>query len=404
MIWAIYICPMSSYAIHPNNEVKGLISGEIIDANTKRPLEFATVSLFNALDSTLIQGTTTNRQGKFSFEVSSGTYYIQFDFISYQTATTYPITITSASYNFNLGKIPMTTTSQVIEEVEIRAEKSSTQIMLDKKVFNVGQDLVNQGGSAQDILDNVPSLNVDVDGQVSLRGNENVRILVDGKPSGLVGIGNTNGLKSIPANMIDKVEVITNPSSRYEAEGSVGIINIILKKDKRNGLNGSVNLTGGYNGFFAEPVTNSDKFPFNAGGAINLNYRRNKFNFFINTGLDKRVRPGGGTTYQETYGRDTLITENKRQQMYDDLNLNVRLGADYHFSPKDVLTVSFIYRPSNDDNYSEVCYNDSELENGINLPLGITLRSENEIENQDNLQGALTYHKKIQRKRSKILC
>lgn len=381
---------------------QGVVTGKIVDQVSKSPLEYATISLYQAKDSSLVTGTTTDKNGNFSIAAKAGEYYAKFEFISFQTKNIGDITISTDKPKVDLGVIELGAGAEDLIEVEIRAEKSSTQIMLDKKVFNVGQDLVNQGGTASDILDNVPSVTVDIEGAVSLRGNENVRILVDGKPSGLVGIGNTDGLKQIPSNMIDRIEVITNPSARYEAEGTVGIINIILKKDKRKGLNGSFNVSAGYNGLFITPLQNSDKIPFSVGTSINLNYRRKDFNFFINTGIDKRTSPGGGATHQEFYRVDTFITDYTRQHMRDGLGFNLRLGADYYITEKDIFTASFLYRPSNDNNYAELKYDDQLLSNGNFQPIGITLRSDNEAETEANYQGSLNYKKTFEQKGRKF--
>ena len=383
-------------------EIKGTLTGKIVDEISKAPLEYATVSLYEAKDSSLVTGATTDKNGNFSLSAKVGLYYAKLEFISFQTKTIGDITIDDGKSKVDLGVLELGAGAEDLTEVEIRAEKSSTQIMLDKKVFNVGQDLVNQGGTASDILDNVPSVTVDIEGTVSLRGNENVRILVDGKPSSLVGIGNTDGLKQIPSNMIDRVEVITNPSARYEAEGTVGIINIILKKDKRKGLNGSFNVSAGYNGLFITPLENTDKVPFSVGTAINLNYRRKDFNFFINTGINKRTSPGGGSTHQEFYRADTFITDYTRQFMRDGLGFNLRLGADYYITKRDVLTASFLYRPSNDDNYAELKYDDKLLSNGNIYPIGITLRSDSEAETEANYQGSLNYKKTFEEKGRKF--
>lgn len=383
-------------------EVKGTLIGKVVDAVSKAPLEYATVSLFEAKDSTLVTGATTDKNGNFSLSAKSGTYYAKLEYISFETKIIGDITIQDGKSKVDLGILELGASAEDLTEVEIRAEKSSTQIMLDKKVFNVGQDLVNQGGTASDILDNVPSVTVDIEGNVSLRGNENVRILVDGKPSGLVGIGNTDGLKQIPSNLIDRVEVITNPSARYEAEGTVGIINIILKKDKRKGLNGSFDVSAGYNGLFITPIENTDKVPYSVGTAINLNYRRKNFNFFINTGVNKRTSPGGGTTHQEFYRADTFITDLTRQHMRDGLGFNLRLGSDYYFTEKDILTFSFLYRPSNDDNYAELAYDDALLSEGRFYPIGVTLRADSEAETEANYQGALTYRKTFEQKGRKF--
>ncbi|MGB5429375.1 TonB-dependent receptor plug domain-containing protein, partial [Eudoraea sp.] len=156
-------------------------------------------------------------------------------------------------------------------------------------MYNVGQDLTVRGGSVTDVLDNIPSVTVDVEGNISLRGNESVRILINGKPSALSGI-NPETLQQLPAETIEKVEVITNPSARYDAEGTGGIINIILKQGKNSGLNGSLNLFAGY--------------PDNYGGALSLNLRREKFNFFINTTYRYRKAPGNALFEQENFNPD----------------------------------------------------------------------------------------------------
>ncbi len=384
-------------------EGKGIILGKIVDAATKTPLDYSTIIVYSAKDSAQITGATANEKGLFQIPIGFGEYYIIIDFISYGSITINDVIINKNNKKRDLGTVQLSPAAEQIGELEIRAEKSNMQIMLDKKVFNVGQDLANQGGSAEDILDNVPSVAVDIDGNVTLRGNQNVRILINGKPSGLVGIGNTDGLKQIPSNLIDKIEVITNPSARYEAEGTVGILNIILKKDKRKGLNGSFNFTAGYNGIFVETLENSDKIPISLGTAINLNYRRKNFNFFVNLGVNKRTSPGIGTLHQELYREDTTaVLESKRQFTRDGLGLNFRFGSDYYFTEKDILTASFLYRPSSDNNYSEIAYDDSYRVGNIIQPLGISLRSDSEKETEANYQGALTYRKSFKEKGRKF--
>ena len=147
--------------------------------------------------------------------------------------------------SIDFGTIKLSEDSNTLDEVVIIAEKSTVEIRLDKRIYNVGKDMTVRGGSASDVLDNVPSVDVDVEGNVSLRGNENVRILIDGKPSALVGLSGTDALRQLPADAIERVEVITSPSARYDAEGTAGILNIILRKGIATGLNGSINTTIG---------------------------------------------------------------------------------------------------------------------------------------------------------------
>ena len=221
------------------------LKGKVVDASAQTPLDYATVSLFNQTDSTLIGGNITDEQGSFTLEVRPGTYYIVVEYLAYQSTTVDNIIAKKGQGEVDLGVIALQPESTALETVVVVGEMSEMQMALDKKVFNVGKDLASRGGTAIDLLDNVPSVQVDLEGNISLRGSSSVRILVDGRPSGLVGISGTRGLRSLQANMIEKIEVITNPSARYEAEGMAGIINIIMKKNQKKGINGSFDLTVG---------------------------------------------------------------------------------------------------------------------------------------------------------------
>ncbi|MGB0864739.1 MAG: TonB-dependent receptor domain-containing protein [Saprospiraceae bacterium] len=381
----------------------GIITGKIVDAITNVPLEYATISIYSSKDSTLISGTITDNTGTFQVAIAFGNYYAKLEYIGYEPTFYNNIEVSKKATLQNLGNIKLNQSAEKLVEVEVRAEVSNMQIMLDKKVFNVGQDLANTGGTAENILDNVPSVTVDIEGNVSLRGNQNVRILVDGRPSGLIGVNGSTGLRNIPANMIERVEVITNPSSKYEAEGSVGIINIVLKKDKRGGFNGSFDFNAGYNGSPSQMPAEIDAFPATLGAAINLNYRKKDFNFFINTGITYREGPGGGYTYQEFYdknGNVDMITNLERKHLRSGYSGNLRLGADYNITDKDVLTTSFLYRYSKQSNYARISY--SDFSENLNNPTGITLRTDNEIEIDPNLEYVLSYKKSFKEKGRKF--
>lgn len=340
----LFLSCFARYQVNAQNNANGQISGKVIDAITEGPLEFATITLLNPLDSGLITGTVTEMDGSFLLTVNPGQYLLKLEFISYQEAYLEDIKVI-ASETTDLGIVSLSAAAEILAEVEVRAEKSQMQMALDKKVFNVGKDLANSSGSASEILDNIPSVMVDVEGNVSLRGSDNVRILVDGKPSGLIGVRGSGGLRSLPANMIEKVEVITNPSSRYEAEGMSGIINIVLKKDKKNGLNGSVDLIGGY--------------PANYGTAFNLNFRRNKANLFANYGFRYSERPGESYLYQELYrDTETSIVEQFGSRNNERLSHSFRMGMDYFFNDYNTLTGSLLYRSSESNNNSVIEYND----------------------------------------------
>ncbi len=378
--------PILSYAQDKGPNVN--ITGKVIEESSGLPLEFATVSLFLTSDNSLIGGGLTGIDGTFSIDGGPNPMYILVEFLSFTTKRIDNIIPKSGQREIALGSIRIESDAVALETIEIVGEKSETTFALDKRVFNVGKDLSNRGGTAQDILDNVPSVTVDVDGGVSLRGSGNVRILIDGKPSGLVGISGANGLRSLPANMIDRIEVITNPSAKFEAEGMSGIINIVLKKDTKAGINGSFEVSGGW--------------PENYGLGANLNYRKGKTNFFVNYGLNYNNNPSKGYTYQEAYRGDTtaasyILREGQRKR----LGNSVRAGMDFSISESQTLTGSFLYSYSKNDNNNPIRYYDHNFYG--NEPSGrflvptdsYSLRTEIETEKSPNLEYTLDYFKRF---------
>ena len=254
--------------------------------------------------------------------------------------------------------------------------------------------MANAGGTANDILMNIPSVSVDPEGQVKLRGSDNVRILIDGKPSGLVSFKGGSGLNSLQASMIERVEVITNPSARYEAEGMAGIINIILKKERNQGFNGSFEVITGH--------------PTNLGGAANLNYRHKKINFFINYSIAFREMPGDGKLYQEVYDMDTtsggdvyrgdttFILNQTTRSLINGFNTNIRGGLDFFFNEKNILTFSYLYRRSNAGRVTDILYKDYLFDES-NM-VGYTKRRQDEDEVEPNSEYSLIYKKSYEQK------
>lgn len=423
-ILALFVCLGISAQQNPARLGKKVkVSGTIIDGQTQKGLEFATISVHELTDSSLVEGTLSEMGGSFAFDVRPGEYFIKVEFISYESKSISPVSVSSESNKLDLGSIALDPESTVLEDIVITADRSETVFALDKRVFTVGKDLANRGGSAEDILDNVPSVTVDIDGNVSLRGSGGVRILIDGRPSGLAGIGNSNGLRNIAANMIEKVEVITNPSARYEAEGMAGIINIILKKNESEGFNGSFDLTSGY--------------PLSYGASANLNYRKNKINWFVNYGLNYRERPGGGFSIQDQLTNNDTGTEELRQFTTIDserdrtgLSNSFRFGLDYFFTDKDQLTAAFLYRKSDDDNMNTIIFEDylaqeddfgfipfwersvDELKEVDSRAFAQTLdddllyrkttRTDTEFEDEKNLEYSLNYSKEFSSREHKL--
>jgi len=373
--------------------------GQITDGTSGQGLEFATISVYSKRDSTLVGGGMTGADGTFSVNVKPGPMYAVLDFISYESKTIDVQidrdAIKSGKREINLGSIQLLLNSTQLDEVEIRAERSETQFSLDRKVFNVGKDLANRGGSAEDILDNVPSVTVDVEGNVSLRGSEGVKILIDGKPSSMVGIRNTNGLKNIPSNMIMQVEVITNPSAKYGAEGTAGIINIIMKKDTGHGFNGSFNAQVGV--------------PEAAGIGANVNYRKGNLNWFANYSIRYRTGPGNGFNNSVRTVLDTMtvpfskfneILNSTRESDRGGLSNSIVFGADYFFNEKEQLTAKLNYRISDDYSLNVIMY-DSLLEKPINTiqkKLSRTIRTDDESEDETNLEYSLNYRKTLSKR------
>ena len=221
----------------------------------------------NSSDNSLVTGEITNEKGVFKLNIVPGVYNVKIEYLSYKTKTYENKTIDN---DIDLGTVGLEINLEALDAVEVVAETTTVEIKLDKKIYNIGKDLTTAGGTVSDALNNVPSVSVDIEGAISLRGNGNVRILINGKPSALAGFGDSNVLSQLPAEAIERVEVITSPSARYDAEGTAGILNIILRQKETLGFNGSVNLNLG----------NPDLF----GLAATLNYRTEKFNIFTNIG------------------------------------------------------------------------------------------------------------------------
>jgi outer membrane receptor protein involved in Fe transport len=322
----LFLTGILSYGQNPQERTIVHVTGSVLEKETNQPLEYATL-VFTPEKGKNVTGGITDEKGKFDIAVPTGTYTITVEFFSFHTKTLAKQTI---NQNLNLGTILLESDVQTLGEVEIIAEKSTVEVKLDKKIYNVGQDMTVKGGNAADVLDNVPSVTVDVDGNVSLRGNESVKILIDGKPSGLVGLSATDALRQLPADAIQKVEVITSPSARYDAEGTAGIINIVLRKGKVTGFNASYSLTLG--------------IPENYGISTNLNYRAKKFNLFSNLGYNYRNSLGEAYFFNYLDSEDDKTSEEFRDTENLRKSFNGNVGLEYFLTDNASLTGSFLYR------------------------------------------------------------
>ncbi|WP_051663918.1 TonB-dependent receptor domain-containing protein [Dyadobacter crusticola] len=378
----VCVCLSASGALG-QGAAKLKVTGKIVDAQTTDPLGYASIRLFKSADSSFVSGAITDETGGFIVDIAAGTYYALSEFIGYKPQYTSNVRLTAANSPLDLGLIKVAPSARTLDEVTVQAEKSTMELSLDKKIFNVGQDLANAGGTAVDILTNVPSVAVDVEGNVSLRGSGNVRILIDGKPSGLVSIKGASGLQQLQGSMIERVEIITNPSARYEAEGMGGVINIVLKKERKEGINGSFDIITGH--------------PTNYGAAANVNYRRKNLNFFINYTMSYRNTPGKNFVYQELYRDDsTFIMERDMKTNLKGMANSARGGIDYYFNPKNILTGSYTWRTSKGKRFSTLTYRDY-LTNKDNLT-SYTIRTQDETETEPNSEYSITYKKTFDRK------
>ncbi|MGB0950018.1 MAG: TonB-dependent receptor, partial [Marinirhabdus sp.] len=349
-----------------------IVSGNIVEGETNAPLEYATVS-FLTPQKEVVAGGITNLKGEYAIEVPVGAYTVQYDFISYKTVTTTGQRITQKT---TLPTVVMQIDVASLDEVVVRAETTEVQIRLDKKVYNIGKDLTTGGATVSDALANVPSVTVDGDGAIALRGNENVRILINGKPSAIAGFGSTDALRQLPAEAIERVEVITSPSARYDAEGTAGILNIILRKEKTLGFNGSVRANLGH--------------PVNTGINLNANLRTDKFNIFNNTGLRYRKRPGNASFTNNYFSgtRDNpLVTETRD---YDRLNrgFNTNLGIEYYITETSSVTASGFFRSGDDEDTTENLTDEFDRNNTLAIS---RVRTELETEKDENYQFSLNY-------------
>lgn len=362
---------------------RGKIRGVILDKSNAEPLPFATIGVYSEKDS-LIGGGISDEEGKYTVDLPFGKFYALIEFMGYEAQKTDIFTVSRENQNLDLGEIGLSVTASDLNEVVVQGEKTIMELSLDKRIFNVGKDLANAGGNASDILMNLPSVAVDPEGNVRLRGSSNVRILIDGKPSGLVSFKGSSGLRQLPANMVERVEVITNPSARYEAEGMAGVINIILKKDSKQGFNGSFEVITGY--------------PLNLGFTTNLNYRHNRINWFINYGLSARQQPGISELYQEVYNEDgstSLLLQNNSIDLRT-LNNNLRGGLDYYFNENSILTLSYLWRRSDAHRIMDIRYED--YLNTFDNYLGYTLRRQDETEDEPNKEAIVNYKRTFAQK------
>ncbi|QJW90303.1 TonB-dependent receptor [Spirosoma taeanense] len=358
----------------------GTLSGRLVATQDgkKLPVEFASIGVFRASDSSSVTGGLTDEKGFFSIpNLVPDTYYVLVQSLGYASKQIPRVTIGAANPAVNLGNIVIAQATRQLAEVVVQGQRQAYEYSLDRKIVNVDQLPIAQGGSAVDILQNVPSVTLDVDGTLSLRGSSNVIVLVDGKPSGLTGLDRQAVLDQIPASNIERIEVITNPSSRYDADGAAGIINIILKKERAPGFNGTAQVN----------IGTRDKY----NASVNLNARFKKLNVFgsYNFRADRRFQYRISDR-QNLFADSVSYLAQRNDAIRRRVNNNLRLGFDYALSPRDNVSISALYRP-------EYSY-DSEVEtfdtqDASRRSLGQTLRLNEEREPERGLDYKAGYRR-----------
>jgi outer membrane receptor protein involved in Fe transport len=322
----IFLFSHQAIANFPGDDSRAVrITGIVLDETSGSRMEFANIAVYREADSTLVSGGITNEKGYFEIEgIDFGEYYLEAKFIGFSKANINDVVLTKDKPVIDVGRIVLRPSSVELEGVEVVADKAQVEFKLDKKVVNVSQVISAVGGTAVDVLENTPSVQVDIEGNVTVRGSSNFTVLIDGRPSVLSG---SDALRQIPASALENIEIITNPSAKYEPDGMAGIINLVTKKNSMNGLSGIVNAS----------VGTSDKYR----GDFTLNYRTEKFNFLLGADWRDETNFGGMSSSRETFSNDTtsyLFMDGARN--FNRSGHNLKGGIEWFASDKTIFSFS----------------------------------------------------------------
>jgi ferric enterobactin receptor len=332
------------------------ITGKITDAATSRPVEYASVGVTDQLTNRVVNGAVTDSTGYFEVNgLAAGTFTVNIDFIGYEKKAIKDVVV--AGKVVNLNNIALTPSVKTLAEVTVTGQAAIVENQIDKIVYNAANDITSQAGVALDVLKKVPQVSVDIDGNVELQGNPNVRFLINGKPSSVFGNSLTDALASIPASQIKSIEAITSPGAKYDAQGTGGIINIILKDNRLQGVNGSVNLTAG---------TRLEN------GSVNLNFRKNNFGlnafFSGNKQLSSRTPSTQDRISTDPSGNQTHLLQNGYQD-FQRSGYRSGIGFDWSLSKKDNLIGAVGYNSFSNAGSGITNITQSALDkNGIRFP------------------------------------
>lgn len=337
IIITIIICVLSHINIVAQRERTespsngGMITGKVVDASNQTPIEYANIAIYSSKDSILISGGITDEQGRFRVsELKPDLYYATFKYIGYNTTTKYDLKITAANRSVKAGIIELEVSAHNLNELSVVADKQQVLYKIDKKVVNPSQFMAAQGGSAVDILANVPSVSVDIEGNVTMRGSSNFMVLINGKPTPFDA---SDALDQIPASSIENIEIITNPSAKYDPDGAAGILNIITKKESLRGWNGIVNASANTRGSYS-------------GDAL-FNFTGEKTRWYIGANRNNRLRQADYTSESGTIETDatsltfgdTTHISNVGDRDMEFYSNSIKTGLDYDINSKNTIGI-----------------------------------------------------------------
>ena len=372
------------HAKKPAMPAIGIVQGTIVDSITSKPIEYASVSLVELEHNELVTGGLSNKDGRLNItEIPLGKYAAVIEFIGYNKKEISPIILypgEGGGIRHDFGTVQLSVSAVNMSEIEVIGDESTFIQTIDKKIFNVGRDLSSSGGTGSDVLRKIPSVDVDIDGVVSIAGDANVTILVDGKRSGRTGSGRRGEIENIAASMIEKVEVITNPSAKYDPDGVGGIINIVMKRGALDGFNGNISAM---QGDFKQQSLNG-----------NVNYRAEKLNLFTSMDFRTGERVGDGLRqfqYDYSYKTDSLFQNTSRTSTPN--NIGLRIGGDYYPSTETTIGYTLDISEHRESEKSEIEY----VINTIN-PDMVGEMSMEESDNGYHIDHVISYENKFDSK------
>ena len=354
---------------------QGSVRGHVADKSNSESLQFVNVAVYRQDDTTkIVRGAITDEGGRFDITgLGYGNYTLQLSFVGYKTLSRkFNVSRQKPSVNYNM--LYLSEDATLLGEVTVTGQRSTMKLEVDRKTFDVSADISNAGGSASDVLENIPSVEVDQDGNVSLRGNSSVEVWINGKASGLTTDNRAEILKQLPAESIERIEVIDNPSAKFSAEGSAGIINIVLKRDRRAGYYGSVQAGANSNG--------------GANTSLNVNYSSGLLDAYANIGYRHRRNTQGGSLSEQEYLQTGQYQRYEGDNREQGNNLFTRAGLTFHLTRKDDLGASGMFMLGGHKNYSHTPYHYGIIGQGDTRIMTRDTRSDGDMR---MLHGELNY-------------